>query len=109
MLSSTTVAAAGAALALTGTIMAGSALSAGVSEANNRASSGGKDYQHARSNKEANKWAKEVGYEGAEDLKEAFVGRQGSKFNIATDRATGELILIGIKIAVEIATELFRW
>lgn len=36
------------------------------------------------------------------------VGNQGSKFNMYTNRATGEIILIGIKVGIEIATQLFR-
>lgn len=69
----------------------------------------GKDYVKARSNKQANQRAQEVGYDGAEELKADYVGKQGSKFNMFTNRATGEIILIGLKVAKEIATHLFRW
>lgn len=69
----------------------------------------GKDYVQAKNNKTANKWAQEVGYDDAEALKRDFVGESdGSKFNLATNRATKEIILVGLRIAVEVATGLFR-
>ena len=67
-----------------------------------------KDYVKAKNNKQANEWAKDVGYNGAEELKADFVGKDGSKFNIYTDRSTGEIILKSIKNGVEIPTNLFR-
>ena len=66
-----------------------------------------KDYVGAKNNKTANKWAQKFGYNGAEDLKREFVGGDGSKFNIFRDRSTGEIVLIAIKTADEIFTELF--
>lgn len=70
----------------------------------------GKDYVQAKSNKQANQWAQEVGYEGAEELKADYVGRDGSKFNMFRNKATKEIILIGIKgflKGIEKATGLF--
>ena len=37
----------------------------------------------------------------------AIYGGNGSKFNMYKDRKTGEIILIGIKTAKEIFTEIF--
>mgnify|MGYP003302677416 CR=1 FL=1 len=69
----------------------------------------GKDYVQAKNGKIANKWANEVGYEGAEALKADYVGESnGSLFNLATNRATKEIILLGLKIAAEVPTGLFR-
>ena len=42
----------------------------------------GKNYQQAKDNKTANRWAQEVGEESAESLKEGIVGNQGAKFNM---------------------------
>lgn len=67
----------------------------------------GKDYTKARSNKQANEWAKRFGYENAEVLKSDYVAR-GSQFNMYLNKKTGEIILIGIKTGVEIATGLFK-
>ena len=74
---------------------------------NNRNDKKGKDYVKAKNNKTANNWAKQLGYESAEALKEDFAFKGGSKFNMAIDRNTGELVLIAIKGGVEITTGLF--
>lgn len=65
-----------------------------------------KDYVKLKSNKEANKIAKKLGYKGAEDLKSDFV-KNISQYNMYRNRITGEIILIGIKTAKEIFTDLF--
>ena len=100
------VAAAATNVAIGGFVTMGAAAAATIMESSQKS---GKDYVQARNNKQANEWAREVGYEGAEELKADFVGKQGSKFNMYTDRSNGEIILIGLKIAKEIATQLFRW
>lgn len=110
-LAGTTVSAAAATtvatgVAITGVATMGAAATASIFEFSSKQ---GKDYVQARNNKQANQWAQEVGYDGAEELKEVYVGKQGSKFNMYTNRATGEIILIGLKVAKEIATQLFRW
>ena len=66
----------------------------------------GKDYVKPKG-KIANKWAQEAGYENAEQFKEAFVPNNGSKFNMFKDKKTGEIILIGIEKAIEVATDIF--
>ncbi len=66
----------------------------------------GKDYVKPK-DKIANKWAQEAGYENAEQFKEAFVPNNGSKFNMFRDKKTGEIILIGIEKAIEVATDIF--
>ena len=93
-------------IAITGVATMGAAATASILESSSKQ---GKDYVQARNNKQANQWAQEVGYDGAEELKADYVGKQGSKFNMYTNRATGEIILIGLKVAKEIATQLFRW
>ena len=94
-------------VAITGVATMGAAATASIVESSSKQ---GKDYIQAKNNKQANQWAQEVGYDGAEELKADIVGKgNGSKFNMYTDRATGEIILIGLKIAKEIATQLFRW
>ena len=93
-------------VAITGVATMGAAATASILESSSKQ---GKDYVQARNNKQANQWAQEVGYDGAEELKADYVGKQGSKFNMYTNRATGEIILIGLKVAKEIATQLFRW
>ena len=92
-------------VAITGIVVMGTAATASILQSSNKQ---GKDYVQARNNKQANQWAREVGYNGAEALKADYVGNQGSKFNMYTNRATGEIILIGIKVGIEIATQLFR-
>ena len=93
-------------VAITGVATMGAAATASILESSSKQ---GKDYVQARNNKQANQWAQEVGYDGAESLKADYVGKQGSKFNMYTNRATGEIVLIGLKVAKEIATQLFRW
>ena len=66
----------------------------------------GKDYVKPKG-KIANKWSQEAGYENAEQFKEAFVPNNGSKFNMFKDKKTGEIILIGIEKAIEVATDIF--
>lgn len=66
----------------------------------------GKDYVKPKG-KIANKWAQEAGCENAEQFKEAFVPNNGSKFNMFRDKKTGEIILIGIEKAIEVATDIF--
>ena len=61
-----------------------------------------------KNNKEANKIAEKLGYDGAEDLKEAFVGSQGSKFNIKYDTKTNEIFLESIKTGVQVPTGLYK-
>ena len=100
-----TTAAAG--VAVTGLATMGVAATASIAESSSKQ---GKDYIQAKNNKQANQWAQEVGYDGAEELKADIVAKgNGSKFNMYTDRSTGEIILIGLKVAKEIATQLFRW
>ena len=66
------------------------------------------NYQKARNNKEANKWAEQVGEKSAESLKESFVGKKNiSKFNMLKNKDTGEIVLEAIKTKVKIFTELF--
>lgn len=110
-LAGTTISASTATAVATGVAITGFASMEAITTAKllESASKQGKDYVKARNNKQANQWAQEVGYGGAEELKADYVGRQGSKFNMYTNRATGEIVLIGLKIAKEIATQLFRW
>ncbi|WP_313758004.1 RHS repeat-associated core domain-containing protein [Tissierella sp.] len=63
-----------------------------------------------KNNKEANKMAKKFGYDGAEDLKEAFVGKDAiSKFNMHYDTKTGEIILVLIQdTGIKLSTGLFK-
>ncbi len=93
-------------VAITGMATMGAAATASILESSSKQ---GKDYVQAKNNKQANQWAQEVGYDGAEELKADYVGKQGSKFNMYTDRATGQIILIALKTAKEIVTQLFRW
>lgn len=67
----------------------------------------GKDYVKAKNNKTANEWAQKAGYENAEEFKDAFVPNNGSKFNMFMNKKTGEIILIGIEKAIEVATDIF--
>lgn len=102
----TTVVAAAAGVAVTGIAAMGVATTAYILEAKNDQ---GKDYVSPKNNKTANKWAQEFGYNNAEALKEDYVGRSSvSKFNICMNKTTREIILVGIKIAVEVATGLIR-
>ena len=96
-LSSTTAVAAGSAMAITGTVIVGDAIAASINQAKSKGSDSGKDYQQAKGNKQANEWAQKVGYDDAEMLKKDYVGNEGSKFNMYRNRATEEIILIGIK------------
>lgn len=86
--------------------------------ASNRKSSGGgsggssgrsgRSLKKISGNKQANEIAKKCGYEGAEDLKEAFLGNQGAKFNMMIDTTTGEIVLVSITDSGNIIhTELF--
>ena len=100
-----TTAAAG--VAVTGFATMGVAATASILESSSKQ---GKDYIQARNNKQANQWAQDVGYESAEELKADYVGRDGSKFNMFRNKATKEIILIGIKgvlKGIEKATGLF--
>ena len=110
-LAGTTVTAAAATTVATGVVITGVATMGAAATASilESGSKQGKDYVQAKNNKTANKWAQEVGYDDAEALKKDFVGESnGSKFNLATNRATKEIILVGLRIAVEVATGLFR-
>jgi RHS repeat-associated protein len=70
--------------------------------------SGGHNYQSARSNSQANEWARRVGYENAESLKEAFVGKGDiSRFNMLIDKDTREIILERITTKAKVLTGLF--
>lgn len=62
-----------------------------------------------RSNARANEIARQLGYDGAEDLKEAFVGRSSiSKFNMMYDTKTGEIVLVSIEdSSIQVQTGLF--
>ena len=60
------------------------------------------------SNKEADRLAKENGYEDAHDLKDAYVDGEGSKFNIKVDTKTGEIYLEGLQNGVQIPTGLYK-
>ena len=85
-LSSTTAVAAGSAMAITGTVMVGDAIAASVNQSKSKENTGGKDYQQAKGNKQANEWAQKVGYDDAEMLKKDYVGNEGSKFNMYCHR-----------------------
>ena len=62
-----------------------------------------------KNNKEANKVAKEFGYDGAEQFKEDFVFKDGAKFNMMIDTETGEVVLVSIKdSSIQVHTGLFR-
>ena len=61
-----------------------------------------------KNNKEANKLAKKLGYDGAEELKKDFVGRDGAKFDIKYDSKTGEIYLESIRDGVQVATGMFK-
>ena len=101
------VATAAAEVALTGFVTMGVAATATIMESNENS---GKDYVKARNNKQANDWAQDVGYDGAESLKADYVGKEGSKFNMYRNRATEEIVLIGFRgvlKGVEVFTELF--
>ena len=60
-------------------------------------SGSGNSLKKVKNNKEANKIAKEFGYDGAEDLKKDFVFKDGAKFNIMIDTETGEVVLVSIR------------
>ncbi|MBC1210558.1 hypothetical protein HB815_06430 [Listeria booriae] len=68
------------------------------------------DLKKVKNNKEANKLAKEFGYEGAEDLKESYVGKGAiSKFNMKYDSKTGEIVLESIKdTSIQVPTGLYK-
>jgi hypothetical protein len=60
-------------------------------------------------NKEANKMAQDLGYEGAEQLKDDFVPGNGAKFNIKYDSKTGEVVLESIKESnIQVSTGLYK-
>ncbi|MCH1939864.1 RHS repeat domain-containing protein [Holdemania massiliensis] len=62
-----------------------------------------------KNNKEANKVANEFGYEGAEELKQDYVFKDGAKFNMMIDTETGEIVLVSIKDSkIQVRTGLFR-
>ena len=94
-------------VAVTGVAVMGTAATASILESSSKQ---GKDYVQARNNRQANQWAQDVGFDGAEDLKDFYTDGNGSKFNMFRNRATEEIILIGFKgilKGIEIATELF--
>ncbi|ELK8000288.1 hypothetical protein RVZ25_001656 [Listeria monocytogenes] len=68
------------------------------------------DLKKVKNNKEANKIAKEFGYEGAEDLKQSYVGKGAiSKFNMKYDSKTGEIVLESIKdTSIQVPTGLYK-
>ncbi|WP_314065402.1 DUF4279 domain-containing protein [uncultured Vagococcus sp.] len=70
----------------------------------------GNSYKIVKNNKEANKLAKKNGNEGAEALKEEYVGRgNGTLFNMHIDTSTSEIILIKINdSSIKVSTGLFR-
>ncbi len=69
---------------------------------------GGNSLKTIGSNKEANKLAQKLGFDGAEDLKKAFVGKAGARFNIKYDSKTGEIFLESIKDGIQVETGLFK-
>lgn len=72
-------------------------------------SEAGNSLKKVKNNKEANKVAKEFGYEGAEELKQDFVFKDGAKFNMMIDTETGEVVLVSIKdSSIQVHTGLFR-
>lgn len=51
----------------------------------------------------------EIGYDGAEQLKEDFVFKDGAKFNMMIDTETGEVVLVSINDSpIQVHTGLFR-
>ena len=103
--SAATAATAANATVATGLTIAGSSL---VSAATNDSANSSNNYQKARSNKEANKWARQVGENNAESLKEWYVGKKNvSKFNMLRDKDSGQIILESIKDGIKVATEYF--
>jgi hypothetical protein len=60
-----------------------------------------------RSNQRANEIARELGFEGAEDLKRAFAFRRGTRFNMNINMSTGEIVLVPIQGGSNINTGLF--
>ena len=109
-ISAATATVAAQAVVVTGAIVSTASAATGLIESGitYATNNNGKDYQKARNNQTANKWAKKVGYSGAEELKADFVGKSNvSKFNMFVDRNTNEIILIAIKTAIEIGTGLF--
>ena len=70
-------------------------------------STSGNSLKKIRSNKEANRIARELEYEGAEELKADFVS-DGAKFNMMIDTQTGEIVLVSIKnSSVMVRTSLY--
>ena len=66
------------------------------------------NYQKARNNSTANKWAQKVGEKNAEALKEWYVGKNNiSKFNMLRDKTTGQIILESIKTGLKIYTDYY--
>ncbi len=63
-----------------------------------------------KSNKIANQIAQKLGYQGAEDLKKAFVGKGNiSKFNIKYNKDTGEIVLESIRdSSIQVPTGLYK-
>ena len=58
--------------------------------------------------KRANEIAEQFGYDGAEDLKEAYVFGSGTNFNMMIDTDTGEIILESISdSSIHVSTGLF--
>ncbi len=69
----------------------------------------GNSLKKVKNNKEANKVAKEFGYEGTEDLKQDFVFKDGAKSNMMNDTETGEVVLVSVKdSSIQVHTGLFR-
>lgn len=76
----------------------------------NDRSSDTKSIKKIKSNKEANKIAKQFGYDNAEQLKQDYVNRSGSHFNMFYNTKTGEVILQSIgNSKLNIPTGLFLW
>ena len=70
-------------------------------------STSGNSLKKIRSNKEANRIARELEYEGAEELKADFVS-DGAKFNMMIDTQTGEIVLVSIKnSSIMVRTSLY--
>ena len=84
------------------TSMAGSTPATPPNRNNNNR--GERDYVKAGGNAQANKWAQRAGADSAEALKEEFVGKSGSRFDMYIDRTTNELLLIGKTSGVIIST-----
>ena len=65
------------------------------------------DFRDVGNNKRANKIARNLGEKDAETLKSHYVYKNGSRFNMAINKKTGELVLIEKKTGTIVATGCF--